>query len=340
VGDKTTLIVAPLVAAAGVPVAKLSGRALGHTSGTIDRLEAIPGLRTDLTTAELIAQVKKIGLAVGSQTANLVPADKKLYALRDQTATVEVVSLIAASVMSKKLAGGAEGILLDVKCGKGAFIKDLRQAKELAQIMVEIGKSAGRKMTALITAMEEPLGKAVGEGVETCEAIETLRGNGPADLVDLSLLIASHMICLGGKVVSPESARELLTELLKNGAALEKFRQMVIAQGGDSKVFDNPQSLAEARFEEHFKAGKSGFIQQISAYAIGTIARGLVKNHKGGILLERKVGEKVEKGEVLARLLSDDPDALKEARQQIGAAYVIGDEKPKPLPVLLCPPRA
>jgi len=356
VGDKTTMIVAPLVAAAGVPVAKLSGRALGHTSGTIDRLEAIPGLRTNLTTAELIAQVKKIGLAVGSQTGNLVPADKKLYALRDQTATVEVVSLIAASVMSKKLAGGAEGILLDVKCGQGAFIKDLKQAKELAQIMVEIGKSAGRKMTALITAMEEPLGKAVGEGVETCEAIETLRGSGPADLVDLSLLIASHMACLGsgmgilpmtagisttGETPVPQQALaliETLKELLVSGAALEKFRQMVIAQGGDTKVFDNPQSLAQARFEEQFKTCKSGFIQQINAYAIGSIARGLVKNHRGGILLEHKVGEMVGKGEVLARLLSDGSDALKEAMKQIGAAYVIGDEKPEPLPVLLCPP--
>ena len=338
VGDKTTLVVAPLVAAAGVPVPKLSGRALGHTSGTVDRLESIPGLSMDLGTARFIDQVQKIGVAVGGQTARLVPADKKIYALRDQTATVEVTSLIAASVMSKKLAGGASAILLDVKCGQGAFISDLTQAKEMAELMVHIGTSAGRKTRALITPMDEPIGRAVGEGIEMAEAIYTLDGEGPADFVELCLLIGSHMVHLGGKADSPEAAREKLQELLESGAAFEKFAEMVAAQGGDVKALDCPEELGQAQHEREITAPQAGFIQQIDAHVIGEVSRILVKHHKGGVLVERKVGEKVEVGEVIARLQTDLPETLEESARRVAAAYQIGAEQPTPRPLLLCPP--
>jgi pyrimidine-nucleoside phosphorylase len=338
VGDKTTLVVAPLAAAAGVPVAKLSGRALGHTSGTIDRLESIPGLRTDLSTEEFIAQVKSIGVAVSGQTARLVPADKKIYALRDKTATVEVIPLIAASVMSKKLAGGAQSILLDVKCGRGAFVPELERAKQLAETMVKIGKSAGRKTRALVTAMDQPLGRAVGEGLEMGEAVETLRGGGPADFLELCLLVASHMVYLGGKSHSPESARITLERLLGSGAALEKLRQMVSAQGGDVKTLERPEELGRTRHQAEVRAPKSGYVQRIDARAIGDTARSLVNNHTGGILLERKAGDEVISGGTLAVLLSDDSGKLEEASVKVEEALTIGEEPPKPTPLLLCPP--
>ncbi len=338
VGDKTTLIVAPLVAAAGVPVAKLSGRALGHTSGTIDRLESIPGLRTDLGTEEFIAQVKQFGLAVAAQTPRLAPADKKIYALRDQTATVEVISLIAASVMSKKLAAGAPSILLDVKCGGGAFLRTLEEAKQLAEIMLKIGRAAGRKMRALITSMEQPLGKAVGEGLEMWEAVQTLQGKGPEDLRELCLLLASHMVHLGGKAETPESAAPRLNGLLNNGAALVKFRQMVAAQGGAAETLDNPESLAAANYREAVRVGEEGFVRHIDARSIGEIARRLVLNHRGGLLLERKVGDKVHAGESVAYLLSDDNDELAAALPLVKTAFIIGPQRPMPTPLLLHPP--
>jgi pyrimidine-nucleoside phosphorylase len=338
VGDKTTMIVAPLAAAAGVPVAKLSGRALGHTSGTIDRLEAIPGLRTDLGMEKLIDQVQRIGLAVGAQTADLAPADKKLYAMRDSTATVESAPLIAASVMSKKLAGGAQNILLDVKCGRGAFMQDLAQAQELSELMVAIGKGAGRRTRALITAMDEPLGNAIGEGIETWEAIRTLQGDGPADLVELSLLVAAHMVEMGGKAPNIEAAGTLVKELLENGAALGKFRQMVAAQGGALEVFENPEQLYQTKHELLLKAPRSGFIQVIDAHIIGEVARTIVHDHKGGVLLKHKVGEEVQSGEILAILLSDNQTALEPAQSKAMQAFVIGDVAPVLPPVLLCLP--
>lgn len=337
VGDKTTLVVAPLVAAAGVPVPKLSGGALGHTGGTVDRWQAIPGFRTDLTTEAFIAQLTEIGVAVGGHTSRLAPADKKLYALRDQTATVDSVSLIAASVMSKKLACGAAAILLDVKCGRGAFVTDPERAKELAMTMVEIGQAAGRRMCALITAMDQPLGKAVGEGIEMAEAIETLQGGGPADFVELCLLVGSQMVHLGGKAESPEAARPVLEELLGSGAAYAKFKQMVAAQGGNLAVLDAPEELGRAKHERLIKADRSGFIQEINAHVIGEVARGLVVNHRGGIMVEHKVGDKVAAGELLATLLTDMPEKLDEAACRVEAAYLIGEGKPVAASVLLCP---
>lgn len=338
VGDKTTLVVAPLVAAAGVPVPKLSGGALGHTGGTVDRWASIPGFRTDLTTQEFIAQLAEIGVAVGGHTSRLAPADKKVYALRDQTATVDSVPLIAASVMSKKLACGAAAILLDVKCGRGAFVTDPERAKELAMTMVEIGQAAGRRMRALITAMDQPLGKAVGEGLETAEAIMTLRGEGPADFLELCLLVSSHMVHLGGKADSPESARPELEQLLQNGAALAKLRQLVIAQDGEAAALDDPEALGRANHRMDLISLRNGYVQQINARTIGEVARALVRNHKGGVLLERKVGDKVEEGEVLAQLSTDLPEVLPEALARVDNAYLIGESPPQPPPLLLFRP--
>jgi pyrimidine-nucleoside phosphorylase len=337
VGDKTTMVVAPLVAAAGVPVAKLSGRALGHTSGTIDRLESIPGFRTNLSTEEMLRQVKAIGVAVAAQSDRLVPADKKLYALRDRTATVESVPLIAASVMSKKLAGGASGVLLDVKCGRGAFMATLPEAKLLAETMVAIGKAAGRKMLALITAMEQPLGRAVGEAIEVGEALETLAGKGPGDFRELCLLVASHMVYLGGKAESPEGAGKQLLTLLDEGKALNKFKQMVEAQGGEVKALEDGDYFNGAKYRCSLKADKSGFIRRINAHIVGEVARDLVADHRGGIMLAEKVGAKVEAGDELAGLLADKEEKLDGARLKLATAYEIGEIPPEVLPLLLLP---
>lgn len=338
VGDKTTLVVAPLAAAAGVPVLKLSGPALGHTGGTIDRLKAIPGFRTDLEIGEFISQVKDIRVAVGGHTKDLVPADKILYAARDRTATVEVIPLIASSVMSKKLAGGAEAIVLDVKCGGGAFMPELNQAKELAEAMVAIGEAAGRRTCALITDMEQPLGNAVGEGLETWEAIETLKGNGPKDFVELCLLVASHMIYLGKKADSVEQARTKAEELLESGAALNKFRQMVEAQGGDPEVVENPGPLAESMHSRDIRAARDGYITAIDARRVGEIARSLVQSHRGGVILERKVGDMAKEGEVLARMLSDSKEALDSGAERMEGVFTLGDNPPAKRHLLLHPP--
>jgi len=337
VGDKTTMVVAPLAAAAGVPVAKLSGRSLGHTSGTIDRLESIPGFRTNLSTEEMLRQVERIGVAVAAQTERLVPADKKFYALRDKTATVESVPLIAASVMSKKFAGGASSILLDVKCGRGAFMATLPEAKLLAETMVAIGKAAGRKTRALITAMEQPLGNAVGEAIEVGEALETLAGKGPEDFRELCLLVASHMVYLGGKAASPEAAEKPLITLLDEGKVLDKFKQMVAAQGGEVEALKDLNYFDAAKYRTSLKADKSGFIQGINAHIVGEVGRDLVTNHRGGILLLQKVGAKVNSGDELALLLSDQEDRFPEAGRKLIAAYEIGDNPPEMAPRLLMP---
>src|SRR2546422_1334800 len=275
VGDKTSLVLIPLVAAAGAPVAKMSGRGLGHTGGTIDKLESIPGFRTQLDTRAFIDQVNRVGCAIVVATNELVPADKKLYALRDVTATVDSLPLIASSVMSKKIAGGSDAIVLDVKTGSGAFMKTLDGARELAQAMVGIGAQAGRRTTALITDMDQPLGRAVGNALEVAEAIETLRGDGPMDLRELCLELGAHMVTLAGVARSAGEGKDLLMKILDDGRALAKFAQLVDAQGGDRRVVDDSRRLPAAPVRIAVEAPSSGVVAAVGAQAAGLAAKGV-----------------------------------------------------------------
>ena len=343
VGDKTTLIVAPLAAAAGVPVAKMSGRGLGHTGGTIDKLESIPGFRTELSPEAFIRQVREIGLAVAGQSGDLAPADKKLYALRDVTATVESIPLIASSVMSKKIAAGADAIVLDVKTGSGAFMKTPEDAERLAQAMVAIGRLVGRKTAAVISDMDQPLGRAIGNALEVREAIAALRGEGPEDLTRLCLALAAHMAVLGGKAASLDEAAAMLERILKSGEALEKFRRFVAAQGGDPAVVDDPDRLPSAPRRIAVKAERAGYVRRIDAEKLGLAAMVLgagraVKDapidHAVGVVLGRKPGDRVEAGEALAELhvtRGGEDEALRLAAE----AFEIGDEPPAARPLIL-----
>lgn len=334
VGDKTTLILAPLVAAAGVPVAKMSGRGLGHTGGTIDKLESIPGFKVDLSPADFIKQVTGVKAAVVAQTGNLVPADKKLYALRDVTATVDSIPLIASSVMSKKLASGADAILLDVKTGSGAFMRRVEDAFELARTMVSIGTRVGRSTVALVTDMDQPLGRAVGNAIEVKEAIETLQGKGPADLTELCLTLGGHMLALAGTTASPSEGKDLLAQLLNNGQALEKFKAMVKAQGGNPDAADNPSILPQSQHEGAVPALASGVVQAINAESIGRAAMlvGAGREKKDsaidlsvGIVIHKKIGDKVSAGESLATIFYNDPERFEKARDVVQRAYSIAN---------------
>lgn len=338
VGDKTTLVVAPLVAAAGIPVAKMSGRGLGFSGGTIDKLESIRGFQVELTEEQFFNQVREVGVAVIGQTGNLTPADKKLYALRDVTATVEAVPLIASSIMSKKIASGADAIILDVKVGKGAFMKSLEAAETLAGAMVEIGRQVGRKTIAVISDMNQPLGLAVGNALEVKEAIETLAGHGPKDLTELALTISSHMLILSGKETSFETAYEQMKDILQSGKALDKFKQFVAAQGGDTNVIDNPSLLPQAIHYLEIKAEQSGYIAEIDAEKIGHAsvilgAGRLTKNSPidlaVGILLKKKVGDYVEAGETLAVIHANDQEKGQDARTEIVTAFSFHPVKQK-----------
>lgn len=340
VGDKTTLVVGPLAAAAGVPVAKLSGRGLGFTGGTIDKLEAIPGFQTSLSTEQFLNQVKDIGIAVAGQTSNLVLADKKLYALRDITATVESIPLIASSVMSKKLAAGANCIVLDVKFGSGAFMQKKEDAEALARTMVQIGTGLGRKTLAVLSSMEEPLGYAVGNALEVQEALDTLQGKGPADFTQLCLTLAGYMIYLGGKASSAEAGCQQARELLETGAALHKFVQLVQAQGGSLT-----QGLAQAQHQSVIVAERSGIVQAIQAKAVGhaSMLLGAGRETKGaaidlaaGIVLQKKMGDEVQKGEPLAVLHYQDAYAhrLPEAMEELQQAYQISPAAVKKAPLI------
>lgn len=318
VGDKTTLIIAPIVAACGLKVAKMSGRGLGHTGGTIDKLESIPGYRTDLSMDEFVDTVNNTGLCVIGQTGNLTPADKKLYALRDVTATVDSIGLIASSVMSKKIAAGSDGIVLDVTTGSGAFMKETEDAKELARLMIKIGKNAGRKMAALVTDMDEPLGFAIGNSIEVIEAIETLKGNGPKDLVYVCVELAAAMLYLGDKG-SIEECRELAKDAISSGKALEKLKEMVKAQGGDAGVIENTEYFQKASVAYEVKSDKNGYISKMDARQIGICAMMLgagretkdsVIDLSAGIKLCKKTGDYVAAGETLAVFYTNKLEAV------------------------------
>ncbi|HHX87875.1 MAG TPA: pyrimidine-nucleoside phosphorylase [Firmicutes bacterium] len=347
VGDTTTLVIAPLVAAAGVPVAKMTGRGLGHTGGTLDKLESIPGFNTNLSIAEMIRAVREHGVAVVGQTGNLVPADKKLYALRDVTATVDSLPLIASSIMSKKMAAGADALVLDVKTGDGAFLKDLEEAFELARTMVEIGTGAGRETVAVITGMDQPLGKAIGNALEVEEAILTLQRKGPADLEELCLVLGGYMLHLARKVSGPEEGREKLKQILDGGAGLQKFKELILSQQGDPKVVDDLSFLPRAEVRVPVKAAAGGYVHSIKAEAIGRAAVGLGAGREtkesavdpaAGIILYRKVGHRVSRGEVLAVMHTSAPPGtpeLEAAGRMIREAFVIKSEPAEKTPLIL-----
>ncbi len=338
VGDTTTLVLAPLVAAAGVPVAKMSGRSLGHTGGTIDKLEAIPGFKTELTLAEFINNVNSIGVAIAGQTGNLTPADKKLYALRDVTATVDSIPLIASSVMSKKIAAGCEGIVLDVKSGEGAFLKSLEQSRQLARAMVAIGQEVGRRVMAVLTDMNQPLGWAIGNALEVKEAIKTLQGNGPPDLEDLCLTLGANMLWLAGRVSAYEQGYRLLKDLLESGKALEQFSKLITAQGGDSRIVEDLNLLPIAQHIVAVRSEQSGYISSITASQIGLTAMAIgagrstkedVIDPAVGVVLNKKVGQPVEKGEPLAFIHLNKQTGQEQALAGIANSFRISDEQPE-----------
>lgn len=317
VGDTTTLVLGPLVAAVGVPVAKMSGRGLGHTGGTIDKLESVKGFHVEIEKEAFIDLVNKNKLAVIGQSGNLTPADKKLYALRDVTATVNSIPLIASSIMSKKIAAGADAICLDVKTGAGAFMKTLDASRELAEAMVRIGNNVGRKTMAVISDMSQPLGYAIGNALEVKEAIDTLIGNGPEDLTELCLTLGSHMVYLAGKAESTDKAREMLQEVIDNGKALETFKLFLSSQGGDASVVDQTDLLPKARYIIELPAKETGYVAEITADSIGTAAMLLGAGRATkeseidlavGLVLRKKIGEKVEAGESLVTIYSNTKD--------------------------------
>ncbi|MCR5792697.1 MAG: pyrimidine-nucleoside phosphorylase [Lachnospiraceae bacterium] len=342
VGDKTTLIITPMVAACGVKVAKMSGRGLGHTGGTVDKLESIEGYQTALDRQRFYEIVNTVGMSVIGQSGNLAPADKKLYALRDVTGTVDSIPLIASSIMSKKLAAGSDSILLDVTTGSGAFIEEFDKSIELAKTMVSIGEGAGRETVALLTNMDEPLGYAIGNTMEVQEAIETMKGNGPADLVEVCVALAGDMLYLAKKGTL-EECREMATKTLTDGSAFERFKKMVAAQGGRCDVLEDTSLFGEAPYQMELLAKKSGYVQHMNAKECGIASMLLgagretkedVIDMKAGILLKKKTTDAVKEGEVLAILYSSDENRLQTAADKLEAAYEIGDSKVAPLQMI------
>lgn len=344
VGDTTTLALAPMVAAAGVPVAKMSGRGLGHTGGTIDKLESIEGFKTELSLNKFIDIVKKVGASIISPTSDLAPADKKLYALRDVTGTIDSIPLIVSSIMSKKLAAGADAIVLDVTTGSGAFMQEYKDALKLGKIMVDIGLELGKETVAVISNMDEPLGFAIGNSLEVKEAIEILKNKGPEDLRDLCLALGAHMLKLGGAVKSYKEGKNRLEKILQEGTAFNKFKEMITAQGGNPEVIDRPELLPLAKHCNKIKADISGYIQTIDSRLLGESAMllGAGREKKEseidlsvGIILKKKVGSKVNINEDLAEVHYNDSEKLKEAKNKLFSSFVIGDKKPKKLPLIL-----
>lgn len=343
VGDKTSICLTPLVASLGIPVAKMSGRGLGHTGGTIDKLETFKGFSVELTEEQFMENVNKINIAIMGQSGNLVPADKKLYALRDVTATVDNMSLIASSIMSKKLASGADAIVLDVKVGDGAFMKTPETAKELAQEMVDIGKHLGRETIGVISDMDQPLGYAIGNSLEVIEAIELLKGNGPKDLLELTLTIGSNMLLCAKMAESEEEARKMLMENIENGKGLEKLKDFVKAQGGDISPIDDYSKFPQAKYVEKVTSPVDGYITKIHAEAFGLIAMELGAGRATkeseidlavGIVLNKKRGEKVNKGDVLAYIHSNSDEKIEKARKSILENIVIEDNYDLNIPLI------
>lgn len=339
VGDKTTLVIAPIVAACGVKIAKMSGRGLGHTGGTIDKMESVPGTRTSLTQEEFFKQVNEIGISVIGQSGKIAVADKKLYALRDVTATVDNMSLIASSIMSKKLAAGADGIILDVKTGSGAFMKTEEDSFALAREMVKIGNGAGRKTVAVISDMDEPLGFAVGNALEVKEAIDTLCGNGPADFVELCLELGSRMLLVGKKAKNVEEAKEMLRAAIDNGSALRKLAEFVAAQGGDATAVYDTSLLPTASLEVPLTAEKDGYISAIQCEEVGICSlilgggretKDSVIDLSVGIVLNKKKGDYVRKGDTIAVLFANDKGKEEAAEKRLRAAITIGENPPAP----------
>ena len=334
VGDKVSLHLAPMVAACGVAVPMISGRGLGHTGGTLDKLESIPGFRVNLTMAEYRAELETIGLSLIGQTAELAPSDKKLYALRDVTATVECIPLICGSILAKKLAEGIDVLVLDVKFGRGAFMKEKSQARELALALVSVATAMGKPTRAILTAMEQPLGRAVGNALEVAESIECLKGRGPADTMEVTYALAEQMLVLAGVAQTATEARAALALSISSGAALEKFRAMITAQGGDARVVDEPARLPQAKFKVALAAPRAGFVQEVDAMGVALAAlrlgAGRVKaadgvDHAVGFSELVKVGEPVAAGATLGVVHANDTDALAAAQVMLAQAIRVGD---------------
>ena len=339
VGDKVSLHLAPMIAACGVAVPMISGRGLGHSGGTLDKLESIPGFRVGLSLSEYAAQVDKVGVALVGQTAELAPADKKLYALRDVTGTVESIPLICASILSKKLAEGTDVLVSDVKFGRGAFMKDKARARELAQALVSVATAMGTPTRAVLTAMDEPLGRAVGNGLEVAESIDCLKGHGPADTMEVTYVLGEQMLLLTNVEKTPAAARARLEAVIANGAALAKFRELILAQGGDARVLDDPARLPQAKLQQPLVAARGGFVQDVDAMAVALAALRLGAGRTRaedkidaavGISALVKVGEKIEQGAPLAIIHASSEAALAEARRMMTEGILIGDQTRTP----------
>lgn len=344
VGDKTTLVLVPVIAQLGLKIAKMSGRGLGHSGGTIDKLEAIPGFRVDLSKEEIYEGVKKVGAVLVSQSKDLTPLDGKLYALRDVTATVESIPLIASSVMSKKLASGAKYIVLDVKIGKGAFIKDLEKGLILSRLMVKIGQLAERSVVAVLSQMDEPLGRMVGNSLEVIEAIDTLKGKGPPDFQETILTLGSQLLLMTGAVKELEQGRKMVEEVLNDGSALEKFREMVSYQGGDVQVIDNYNLFPISPLKRVVSSVKSGYVSEVDAHDVGlaSLILGAGRRKKGdsidlgaGIVVRKKVGDRVEKGEPVLEMFTSSEKNLIDAYSILENGFKVSEEPVKPLESIL-----
>jgi pyrimidine-nucleoside phosphorylase len=342
VGDKTTLVVEPLVAACGLPVGKMSGRGLGFSGGTLDKMESIPGFRTALTQEEFINLLKTKGLVLAGQSGDLAPADGKLYSLRDVTGTVQSIPLIASSVMSKKIAGGAQAIVLDVKVGFGAFMKNLQEARQLSRLMVAIGKLSHRKVVALLSDMNQPLGHAVGNALEVKEAIDTLQGHGPKDFTEHCLTVGSHMLVIGEKAKTLKDGRKMIEKALSEGKGLAKFRELVENQGGDSSFVDHPEKFKLAPVVREVSSPQTGYLKEINAQEIGEasveMGAGRVKkedaiDHAVGIIVHYKVGDKVQKGTTLYTLHAKDETSLLRAQERVLKACKFSRQVCEPLPL-------